>query len=549
MRHSSLRGIGKRCALACALAAALAYNAHAYDFAYDTEREPALVECDKLDWSGQQNDASNCYLQVLNRDSRLAVRAEAAWALGDLSQASQLFQRALSSAENDPAIHTRWGRLFIDTYQEADAVRLFQEALAIAPDYHPATLGIAIGLAEQYGTGAQEQLDDALSGDPNLMDAHLLNALFALQLNDYEAAEHHLDTAEKLAESYEWTLLEVYALRASSALLQEQNHDQWLDAAYSVNPNWGGAHETLGHFYLRTFRYTDAIEAFKKSVEMEPDRWSAHSQLGINLLRKNQIAEGRHHLEIAYSGDPYDPATVNTLRLLDTLNEFVLITGEVELEPEEEGEAAYRVPVLWRLHEDEQEMLSPYVRQLTEDSIRTFAKRYQFQPQEPIVIELFPNHDDFTVRTVSTPGVGLLGVTFGYLFAMDSPTASRPGDFHWGSVFWHEMAHVFTVSASEHRVPRWFTEGISMYEEWQTGPSPGIKIPAYFLEAHAQRLLLPISELDNGFVRPSYENQVMVSYVQAGLLCQYIDEAWGFDKLAEILYRCLLYTSPSPRDS
>ena len=75
-------------------------------------------------------------------------------------------------------------------------------------------------------------------------------------------------------------------------------------------------------------------------------------------------------------------------------------------------------------------------------------------------LEVYPNHDDFIVRTLGLPGQGgLLGVTFGLVVAMDSPSARPPGDFNWASTMWHELSHVYILTATHHLVPRWFTEG------------------------------------------------------------------------------------------
>ena len=80
-------------------------------------------------------------------------------------------------------------------------------------------------------------------------------------------------------------------------------------------------------------------------------------------------------------------------------------------------------------------------------------------------LEVYPDHDDFAVRTMGLPGLGALGVTFGNIVAMDSPSGRKPGTFHWASTLWHEMSHVYALAVTKHRVPRWFTEGLAVHEE------------------------------------------------------------------------------------
>jgi hypothetical protein len=119
---------------------------------------------------------------------------------------------------------------------------------------------------------------------------------------------------------------------------------------------------------------------------------------------------------------------------------------------------------------------------------------------------------------------------------MDSPSGRPPEQFQWGTTLWHEMAHVFTLEATNHPVPRWFSEGVSVFEEWRSGPNPGVRIPMAVYNAMKDDRFLPVAELDEGFIRPTYEQQVIVSYMQAGLVCQFIDENYGTDKLRGILY-------------
>ena len=92
---------------------------------------------------------------------------------------------------------------------------------------------------------------------------------------------------------------------------------------------------------------------------------------------------------------------------------------------------------------------------------------------------------------------------------------------------WHELSHVFVLAATSHRVPRWFTEGMAVYEETAASPEWGDRLDPDAIMAIQGQKLLPIAELDRGFVRPQYPAQVMVSYFQAGKICGYIADQMG----------------------
>ena len=197
-----------------------------------------------------------------------------------------------------------------------------------------------------------------------------------------------------------------------------------------------------------------------------------------------------------------------------------------------------------RVDPSEAPALAPYVRRLVADAVRVVGTRYGFAPKGPVVVELYPRHADFAVRTSGLPGIGILGATFGDVVAMDSPTARGAGaGFDWASVLWHEVAHVITLGATDNRVARWFSEGVSVLEEWQTGPSrfeidaqdAWPAVPATVVDAFHAGRLLPVATLDEGFIRPTYIGQVGVSYVQAGLLCEHIAAMHGTAALAAML--------------
>src|SRR3989449_2971889 len=245
------------------------------------------------------------------------------------------------------------------------------------------------------------------------------------------------------------------------------------------------------------------------------------STLGVNLLRIGEEDEGRAALGKAYDGDQFNVMTVNTLKLLDSFEHFVRFDS-----------THFKV----KLHEKEVAVLRPYVSELLEKAYNTLTAKYDFKPEGPITFEMYPDHADFEVRTLGLPGIGgILGVCFGKLFAMDSPEARKPDSFNWGSTLWHEFTHVITLQITDHKIPRWFSEGLSVFEERKGFVGWGDKMKLDYLAAIKGKKLLSTAELNNGFIRPKFPEQVLVSYYQASLVCDYIEQKFGFPAIKKML--------------
>ena len=503
----------------------------AYSYDYSGNRDPELLECDKLHWTGQSTDADFCFATLLSTTESDYISAEAQWALGDIQRANTLFGRALVAEPNNPQVRTRWGYLYLQTFQYGDAVGLFQEALNIDPDYQPARIGIAAASTDQFAGGGSDNLFDILEDNVDNIESLLILAKIYLEQRDVYGALPYLETAQSLV-TEDLPPLKLYAYLAAAEYILGNDTSEWIEQALAVNPNDGDVYVHVAYFAEVTYQYRDAASFLQQAVRIDPYHWKARADLGLALAKLNQVEEARQHLESAYQGDPYNLASVNMLRLFDTFDEFVVIERNV---PYSTDEGNFSAEIQLRLHRDEAPVLAPYVFELLSEALPIYVERYDFHPVEPINIELYPNHDDFTVRTLGEPMIGPLGIAFGYLFAMDSPSAKPEGQFHWGSVLWHELSHVFSLEASGSRVPRWFSEGLSTFEEWNTGPADHYQIPAFVFGAMADDLLLPVRDLDSGFLRPSYQNQVIVSYNQAGLVCDFIGKNWGPEVFSEML--------------
>jgi tetratricopeptide (TPR) repeat protein len=507
---------------ASAFAPALFSPVWADNFDYDSRRSPALLACDRDAEHGRTAAGRSCYQALLRSSRDGLVRAEAQWALGDVKAANDEFRALISADARAVLPRLRWGRLFLTTHQYADAVKLFQEALAIDAKDKGARLAMARVMAERFDGGVRELLKPLLEEDPSLIEAQLLLARVELESGDHAAATTAAEQALKLAEQQQRAPLEAWSQLAAIELARGGDTGRWTMPALAYNPRYGDIYANLAHFEVMRRRYVEASVWLRQAVQVQPDLWSAHEELGVNQLRLGDRDGARTALTRAYSGDPFSATTVNTLRLLDSLDQFNF-------------ERMTAPAAILQLHKKESAALRPYVEQLMRDSMATFGKRYGYTPEEPVTVEFYPDHDDFAVRIAGLPGIGLLGVTFGHLVAMDSPSGRQTGEFHWGSTLWHEMAHVYTLSVTQHRVPRWLSEGISVFEEWRTGPTPGVSLAPPVIEAYAAGKFLPVAQLDEGFIRPSYPDQVQVSYVQAGLICLFVEQRWGFDKLAAFL--------------
>ena len=65
---------------------------------------------------------------------------------------------------------------------------------------------------------------------------------------------------------------------------------------FKINPRYGEAYATAGHFFVINRTYAEGIQYYRKALEIDPTLLSAHSELGINLMRLGKEAEAKGRL-------------------------------------------------------------------------------------------------------------------------------------------------------------------------------------------------------------------------------------------------------------
>jgi tetratricopeptide (TPR) repeat protein len=437
----------------------------------------------------------------------------------------QLFKDALKAYDEAASRDTtnqeaqlRAVELFLDKYNSGDAKKSVSALLAKNPK-HPRALLASARVTYFDGSGAAAEIvRKSLEVNPNAPAARAFLASIYFDGEDYAAAAREAEQAL----ATDSTLVEAMSVLAAARYLQgdRAGFDALKRRALAHNPKEADFFINMAEAAARNRLYAQAVDFAHEGVAADSTAWRAYGVLGMNQLRVGAMDEGRKNLDRAFAGDPYDVWIKNTLDLLDTFKEYRETTSP-----------RFRFVVDGK----ESELLSTYLRELAESAYDSLAARYQYRPPTPIRLEVYRSHADFSVRTVGLAGLGALGVSFGTTLAMDSPAARDAGDFNWGSTFWHELAHTFTLGASAHRVPRWLSEGLSVLEERRARKGWGADVTPEFLAAYKGGRLVKVSRMNDGFMRPAYPQQLIFSYYQASLVGELIERDFGPRAIVDML--------------
>ncbi len=395
-------------------------------------------------------------------------------------------------------------------------MRSFQLALQFDPGWTPALVGSARALGDDNPPQANAILKRVLQVNPSSVDAHLFLAEQAVDASKYDDARKSIEQALATNPSS----LDARALLAALEYVQDNAaaFEAETAKALAISPRYGDVYRRAGELAARNYRFDEAVALTRRALTLDPANPRSQADLGMHLLRTGDEPGARNALEASFKSDPYDVVTLNLLRMLDTLDTFVTVR---------DGD------LIMRMSKDEAPVLQDYAIPLAHQALSTLSARYQFTPKGPILIEIFPKHDDFAVRNLGLPGmIGALGACFGRVVTMDSPRARPPGEFQWEATLWHELAHVITIQMSNQRIPRWLTEGISVYEEKRARPEWGREMDVEFASMLNRGETLKLKDLNGAFQNPA---TISLAYFEASLVVDHIVTAYGEDGLRKLV--------------
>jgi tetratricopeptide (TPR) repeat protein len=433
--------------------------------------------------------------------------------------ALRAYDAAIAADSSNVDARVELGELFLEKYNGPDARQMFAGVLRENPSQPRALLGIARALAFDGAPGADSLVRRSLVVNERLVDARLMLARLRIDSEDYADAERE---AQRALDTDPGSPV-AHALIAASRYMRDDRggFDEASRRALERDRRSVALYTTLAEVASRNRRYQDAVAFARRAVMQDSTSAVAQGALGMNTLRVGRFDTARVHLERAFARDPYHVWIKNTLDLLDTFGEY-------------RETRTNRFHLI--IHGREAALLSPYLLDLLGEGYDKLAARYGYEPPTPIRLEVYRSHGDFSVRTVGLPGLGALGVSFGSVLAMHSPSARQVGEYNWGSTVWHELAHAFTLGMTGHRIPRWFSEGLSVLEERRARPGWGADTPLGFLVAYARGRMPPVSRMNDAFTRPAFPEQLPLAYYQASLVCEMIEREFGTPALIAMLH-------------
>ncbi|MCP4455514.1 MAG: tetratricopeptide repeat protein, partial [Planctomycetes bacterium] len=414
-------------------------------------------------------------------DAYLAA-GDLALAKQDYELAAAQFRKALERFGDEPAAHYGLAKAFY--YSDRKAMLLSLDAALLINSHHaPSLLLLAEHQidGEDY-VGAEALLKRLLDVNPWHPEAWALRCVISHLTHDVYAIAPHRSRGLKF----------------------------WQD-----NP---AVDCLIGRKLSQNYWFAEGAKYQRKALAFDSEYDPARAQLAEDLLRLGD-QKGWALADAVYQADQYNVQAYNMVTLRDHMAQFTTLTRGnliVRMDPLEAGVYGDRI-------------LGLLARAQTR-----LSRKYGLTLDKPITLELFKNQQDFAVRTFGMPGGdGYLGVCFGDVITANSPKLELRSN--WEATLWHEFCHVVTLNLTNNRMPRWLSEGLSVYEERQQDATWGQRMTPQYRAMILGGDLTPLTQLSGAFMSPPTSMHMQFAYYESSLAVEYVIDEYGMDAIKAVL--------------
>jgi tetratricopeptide (TPR) repeat protein len=398
----------------------------------------------------------------------------------------------------------------------AETLRKAPKAAAADPRFHCL---MARALANDDRPGAAKALSEALKINPRHVDSLLLVADELIDRESYTEAEKVLkqvlevNPREPRAFAYQAVLAHLRNDAAGALDARKKALERW-----DANPE---VDHLIGRKLSQKYRFAEGSGRQKQALFLDPEYQPAKLQLCQDLLRLGEETDGWKLAAEIFSKDGYNVVAYNLVTLRDRLAGFRTLEGE---------------GLIVRMEAREAELYGSRVLVLLKRARKTLVEKYGVALKEPVIVEVFPQQKEFAVRTFGLPGAeGLLGVCFGRVVTARSPASQGEHVSNWEAVLWHEFCHVVTLGKTRNKMPRWLSEGISVYEEGQEDRTWATAFDPRYRALILAGGLKPLSSLSSAFLTAKTPLDVQFAYFESALAVEFLIERFGLPTLKGLL--------------
>jgi tetratricopeptide (TPR) repeat protein len=452
--------------------------------------------------------------------AQLTVMARAALLLGEEPKlVLKTFDLARKRDPDSRDAYLASGELALEKGDFKIAAKSFADGLKKFPDDAEFHYGLARAYAPSDRPKMLQSIEAAIERNSNHVPARLLLAEHLIDAEDYLDASKVLDRALGINPWHPeaWALRSVLAELKPDASAAASARAKALKF-WSADPS---VDHIIGRKLSQKYRFKEGAARQRQALAFDTNYLPARIQLAQDQLRLGHVEEGWALAHAVHEADAYDVTAFNLVTLHDNMTKFITLTN---------------AHFILRMATNEAPVYGAEVLALLDRAYQTLAKKYDFTLHEPVTVEIFPAPKDFGVRTFGMPGnPGYLGVCFGSVITANSPASQAGHPSNWQAVLWHEFCHVVTLQLTRNKMPRWLSEGISVFEEKQENPSWGQEMNPRYREMILGQDFVPLGELSGAFLAPKTDHHLQFAYYESSLAVEFLVKRFGIAALQKVL--------------